>query len=823
MKVSLNTIKQYTDVNLSIDELVAKINAQLGGVEEVINLGERYKDARIVKVVECEKHPNADKLSVCKIDDGGIVQDIPRDENDLVQVVCGAPNVRAGIWAVWLPPQSIVPASFEDAEPFVLSARELRGVVSQGMLAAGDELALNSDHAGIIEVTENDVQAGIEIVAGGSFAEIFGLDDTIIDIENKMFTHRPDLFGQLGVAREIAGIQQLQFTSPSEYINKPNFDDANDLALETFNEVPEQSARFMTVAIKDVKIAPSPLWLQAELVRLGSKPINNVVDITNYVMLHTAQPTHAYDYDKIRGNKLGVRMAIDGEKVTLLNDKTYELNVDDTVIVDGEGPVGLAGIMGGGESEVSDDTTRLVIEVGNFNMYTLRRSSMRHGLFTDALARFNKGQSPQQNDVVLAKLMQLILSVAGGAQASPVQDIFTEIEAQNPIVVSQDFINQRLGINLDVEEIKMLLRNVELECDGDLEITPSFWRTDLDVPEDVVEEVGRLYGFDRLPRELPLRTTTPPPRNKKRLLEQTIRETLAKSGANELLTYSFVHERTLKNAGQNTESAYHVTNALSPDLQYYRLSITPSLLEKVHSNIKAGYDEIALFEIGKAHTKTAEMVDGVPPEQLRVGFTYAAKNVREGAPYYHAKRHLDYLVKELGLTVEYKPLPESNLAAAQPFDPVRRARVIDASSGYPIAIIGEYGARSTQGFKLPEYAAGFELLTEGIQRSVNAAQASSYQPLSRYPSISRDLTLKVGSEVSYSQLQEALLFAQVEEKIQISITPRGVYAVDGETSKNITVHVKLTAQDKTLTSNEAGLILDELAKSAHDTVQASVI
>jgi len=220
MKVSLNAIKQYIDFELPpVDELVKRINEQLGGVEEVTHLGEKNKDALIVKVVECEKHPDADRLSVCKIDigDSPLKSRIKNLDSDLIQVVCGAPNVHADMWAIWLPPESTVPSTYGTNEPFVLGARELRGVMSNGMLAAGDELGINGDHDGIIEITEKDMLVGKELKAGASFAEVFGLNDTIIDIENKMFTHRPDLFGQLGVAREIAGIFGHQFTSPEWY------------------------------------------------------------------------------------------------------------------------------------------------------------------------------------------------------------------------------------------------------------------------------------------------------------------------------------------------------------------------------------------------------------------------------------------------------------------------------------------------------------------------------------------------------------------------------------------------------------------------------
>jgi phenylalanyl-tRNA synthetase beta chain len=278
MKVSLNTVKSLINFDLpSVDELVVRINVQLGGVEEVIDLGAKYKDAVIVKVVECENHPNADRLSVCQIDAG---------KSELIQVVCGAPNVKKDMLAVWLPPESIVPSMFDDKEPFKLDVRELRGVMSSGMLASAKELALGDDHDGILEIEPKAISKkdGF-VVPGDNFAATFGLDDTIIDIENKMFTHRPDCFGQYGVAREIAGIFGQPFESPKGYIPTPTFLEGEGLALKIFNDIPLAVPRFMAVALDNITVGQSPLWLQCELICLGGKPINNIVDATNYVML----------------------------------------------------------------------------------------------------------------------------------------------------------------------------------------------------------------------------------------------------------------------------------------------------------------------------------------------------------------------------------------------------------------------------------------------------------------------------------------------------------------------------------------------------------
>ncbi|HMS92848.1 MAG TPA: phenylalanine--tRNA ligase subunit beta [Candidatus Saccharibacteria bacterium] len=838
MKVSLNTMKEYTGLELPpVDELAARVNAQLGGVEEVINLGEKYKDAKIVKVIECEKHANADKLSVCKIDAG---------TGNLVQVVCGAPNVHAGMWAIWLPPSSTVPSTFDDDEPFVLGARELRGVMSNGMMASAKELAIGDDHDGIVEITDADIPQGKTLKEGANFAEVFGLDDTIIDIENKMFTHRPDLFGQLGVAREIYAILRPDTSSDEHaeqhmipdgwYWTREPFSDATGLSLTVFNDARDLAPRFMAVAMQNVTIGPSPLWLRCELVRWGGKPINNVVDLTNYIMLLTAQPTHAYDYDKLRGHKLGVRMARMGEKAELLNGKTYELTPDDIVIADGEGIVGLAGVMGGGNSEVSADTKNIVLEVATFDMYAVRKSSMRYGLFTDALTRFNKGQSKLQNDRVIAKLMELMGQYTGAIQASSVYDEndFTDQTDTGTLhgeqLVSVKFINERLGLNLSGVMIGNILRAANFavfkpgDDDDELSITAPFWRTDIELPEDVVEEVGRLYGYDKLPRELPRRSTKPTAKNPYRELVQTVRESLAHAGANEVLTYSFVHERVVKAAGQDGSDAYKLSNALSPDLQYYRLSLTPSLLDKMHGNIKAGYDEFALFEIGRSHSKKAGLDSGgLPVEPARIALTYASKTAQSGAAYYKVKKMLDYMASNLGMQLEYKSLPTGGmtLTAAAPFVEGRTARVVDQASGQAIGIIGEYAPSVRKAFKLPDYVAGFELFTEGLLLAQKSAQ-DSYKPLSRYPSVERDTCFEIAEEVTYDALVQVFFAALQTENVAIDIKPVDIYKGNGA-SRHITLRTRLTPYETTLTSETANEIVDAAARMVVEKLGAAII
>lgn len=822
MKVSLNQIKQFIDFELPpAEELVARINAQLGGVEEVINLADKYKDAKIVRVVECEKHPDADRLSVCKVDAGG---------EGLVQVVCGAPNVHTDMWAVWLPPESVVPATYGDDEPFVLGARKLRGVMSHGMLAAADELDIGSDHEGIVELTEADLAEGKSLGAGASFAEVFGLDDTIIDIENKMFTHRPDLFGQLGVAREIAGILGHKFTSPEWYTTVPEFSAGQGLELAVFNDATDKAPRFMAVALKDVTVKPSPLWLQCALVAMGSKPINNIVDATNYVMLLTAQPTHAYDYDKLRGSKLGVRMARDGEKVELLNGKTYEFTSDDIVIVDGEGVVGLAGIMGGAGSEVSSETKNIVLEVANFDMYAVRKSAMRHGVFTDALTRFNKGQSPLQNDRILQLLSMNIQEIAGGEQASQVFDENAYAKLDGNITVGRTFINDRLGLKLSASDIETLLSNVEINISGvgdSFDIEPPFWRTDIEVLEDIVEEVGRLYGFDKLPRELPRRSASPAAHNAEVAAKQRVRETLARAGGNEVLTYSFVHENILKKAGQDSRQAFQLSNALSPDLQYYRLSVLPSLLDKVHMNIKAGHVEFLLYEIGKAHHNEVFGKDDLPVEFGRVAGVYANKKEQQDAAYYQAKRTVEYLVESVlpGAKLAYTRLDEYDVPDFKPFvqllapfDPVRTAVV--TIDGELAGVIGELRAIVTKAFKLPSRAAGFELFVSPFVREVKP----TYRALSRYPSVQRDVSFRVQAKANYVDVYEAMRLDEVtSDELYIAAEPLDIYRADGADDKTITLRITMTPYTKTLESDEAAKVLDTITNHVAAATGARVV
>ena len=832
MKFSLNAAQFYSNVpirSLDTDKLVEKIGAQLGAVEEVEAWGPRYDGILLVKVVECVKHPNADKLHVCKVDDGGVAKNVARDENGLVQVVCGAPNVHAGMLAAWLPPGTTVPATIHK-DPFVLTARDFRGQMSNGMLASLSELGIGDDHSGLLEITAEDV--GKDLAKPGTpFKQLHGLDDVVIDIENKMFTHRPDCFGQMGVARELAGITHKAFKSPEWYLRQNSFTAVKGTevkGLSVKNEVPKLCPRYMAVAIENVRIHPSPVWMQAGLARMGVRPINNIVDLTNWIMLVTAQPLHAFDFDKVAVNgkaQIVIRNPKKGEKMQLLDNKTIQPRGEAILICDQDKPIALGGVMGGGNSEIDANTKNIIIECANFDMYNIRKTSMEHGIFTDAVTRFNKGQSAEQCAPVLYYALELLQQLLPEARIiGRIVENYPKASQNDTVTVTADFVNERLGTKLSLKEMTTLLENVEFTVKNapadkkHIYVQAPFWRTDIHIPEDIVEEIGRLYGYDHLPLELPKRDLTPVDPNPLFGLKSQLRNTLAAAGANEVLTYNFIHSNLMEKVGQNTKNAFKLSNAISPDLQYMRMSVLPNLLEKVHSNLKAGYSSFALFEMGTVHNKDLMDDDGLPVEEHRLGLVFAADQKAskpyKGAPYYQVRRYVDELANQLGINVVYEPATshtpklEVGKAAIAPFDP-NRAAYIKTVDGELLGEIGEFKPSVRKALKLPDFAAGFEL---DIERLLKNTRGTVYQALSRFPSIEQDISLKVTHDQAHQTIFNALneqLQTQKPDDCRVSVSTKDLY--QSEDAKHMTFTVLVVSDERTLKTEVVNTLLDHAA------------
>ncbi|MDX2775833.1 phenylalanine--tRNA ligase subunit beta [Streptomyces caniscabiei] len=827
MIVSVNWLKKFTDVDLPIDELATLIGARLVEIEEVIDLGAKYKDVVIAKVVSCEKLEGSDHLNVTKLDDGGVTQGVERDGDGLVQVVCGAPNIREGLMVAWLPPKSVVPETYGNAEPFTLDARKLRGMMSNGMIASPRELDLSDDHDGILEL-------GGDVTPGASFAKTYELDDYLLDIENKSLTHRPDCFGIVGFAREVAAIQDKPFHTP-EWLAElaPDFGGkAGDIAVPRIViENPELSSRYQAVILGGAdEGAQSPLLVQTYLSRVGVRPISAVVDVTNYLMMLTGQPLHAFDYDKVvavAGSQpdIHVRAGRAKEQLALLDGRTIELTPDDIVIAAGDKAVGLAGAMGGAATEIDASTKTIILESATFNLYNLRATQMRHGIFSEAITRFTKGQPVELTAPVLAEAVRLMGRHAGAKRVSDVAESYPVRPEHREVTLPLRKVNDVLGVNQQPERIVQMLKNVEFDAsiqEGMLRTAPPYWRADIHIAEDVIEEIGRLNGFDSILPVLPKRDFTAVSPSSFDKLRADIRQILIRAGANEVLTYNFVHGDVLRRADQDPAQSYRIVNSISPELQYYRQSITPSLLGLVHGNIKAGFDEFALFELNKTHLKSAELVEGVPAEMHRIGLVVARKKPAAGAPYYQAKHLLEYLGNSLGLQLEYRPLADTSLTFMRPFETRRSARVVDVQSNQSIGIVGEYKKGVARNFKLPDYAAGFELLTEGIALALEHKKPQ-YTPISRYPSTDRDLCFKVNADIVYQQVIDSVKSALIATPLETNVSPVDIYQPEGMDTRNITVRIKFTAHDHTLTSDEVTSVVDAVAAAVLRDVDGQVV
>lgn len=826
MIISVNWLKKFTDIDMPIDELATLIGERLVEIEDVIDLGAKYKDVIVARVVSCEDMPDSDHLHVCRIDDGGVRQDVERDADGFVQVVCGAPNVREGLLVAWLPPQATVPETHGDSEPFVLGARKLRGYMSNGMLASAKELDLFEDHDGILEL-DADTQPG------ASFAEVYELNDYLLDIENKSLTHRPDTFGIIGFAREVAAIQGKTFKTPDWLggLEVTYGDKRGDVMMPTVTiDDPALSDRYQAVIVSGADGSKkSPLHIQTYLARVGVRPISAVVDVTNYLMMLTGQPLHAFDYDKVLAvggsTDIHVRAGRENEALTLLDGRTIELAPEDIVIAAGETAIGLAGAMGGASTEIDVNTKNIIIESATFNLYNLRATQMRHGIFSEAITRFTKGQPAPLTAPVLADAVRLMGEWANAVRVSDVADARTNDVTATYLRLPLARVNDVLGSSFDDTAVLETLRRIEFAAEidgGDLVVTVPYWRADIRIAEDIIEEVGRLTGFDNIAATLPRRDFRAVAPSNFDDLRRRMRAALVRAGANEVLTYSFVHGDVLRKAGQDPLNSYRITNSISPDLQYYRQSLTPSLLGLIHPNVKNGYDSFAVFELNKVHSKSAELVENVPAEMHRLGLVLTHKKPNAGATYYQAKAILEYLATSLGLELAYKPVESTSLAVMQPFEPKRSARVIEARSGQPIGVIGEYKAAVARSFKLPQTTAGFELLPEAILLAVGQS-SPKYTPLSRFPGTERDICFQVDESVTYAQVMDGVLAGLREGDLETSVAPVDIYQAEGESTKNITVRIKMTAHDRTLTSDEASKVADGVVAQVVERTAARVI
>lgn len=805
MLVSLNWLKGGLETdNITDDELVKLIGARLVEVEGVIDQTGKYDKIYVVQVKYCEAIEGT-HLHLCKIDDAGKATDVERDENGYVQVMCGAPNVHEGMLAAWIAPGAIVPQTFNTDEPFKISMRKMLGKYdSYGMMAGADELDFGDDHSGIVELDPKWAKPG------RTLSETFGnLDDKILDIENKSLTHRPDTFGILGFRREVAGILGQKHTTEDWYFEpEQNFENDSDIKLEI--KIDEQLCpRYTAIVFESVAENKTP-YLDFDatmLARSGMRPVNPIVDATNMVMLAFGQPLHAFDYDKFikvggtKTPKIIVRAAKKGEKLELLDGTVVELIPDDIIITSNDVPVALAGAMGGASTAIDENTKRVILESATFSLYNLRKTQMAHGIFSEAITRFTKGQPAGQTKAVALRFADKIQNYL-----KPLALFDTQTEAPTPIEVDLTLsqLNGLLGTDFSGQDVKRILENVEFQVtldDDKIRAVVPFWRTDIHIAEDVIEEVGRLSGFDNIAPILPLHATADP--NEMFGLKATIRNHLSARGANEVLTYSFVHGDLMQKVGQKTDNAYRIVNSISPDLQFIRQSIVPSLLDKSYGNLRAGHDRFALFEMNQVYPRDLGVdSDKVPQGRHELGFVFVTQ--AEQSNYYTAKKYLESLLSSLNIAYQIVPY-EANSTNSY-YEP-KRSATIKTADGVTLGFIGEIQRSILRGFKLPAGVAAFELGLSDLLASERGVNTKDFR-ISDYPSVSRDLTLTVVADAEYAKIESAI--REILAGFIYSLRPTSIYQAEGSETKNLSFHLEFASPDKTLTKEEIQGIMKKL-------------
>ena len=828
MKISVNELKKYVKtLPDDIDELVSLIGSRLVEVESVDDWSEKYHNIYIVKVLSEDLIPGT-HLHLCQVDAG---EELNQKFGDgaTVQIVCGAPNVHQGMFAAWIAPGAIVPMTF-GKENFKIDTKKLMGHDSNGMLAAADELALGDEHDGIIELNpEMKIPDGSRsITPGDSFAEVYGLNDQILDIENKSLTHRPDCFGYIGFAREVAGILGEKFDEPDFWQpeHKAHFDHLREIIMsrpegENTLEVKIEDGDLCPVylgAILDLKNSPfapekkSSYFTPQDvfLIKSGMRPVSPIVDLTNLIMLETGQPLHAFDYDKFvsvgQGTfehenlpEIKVRAARRGEKLELLDQKTITLTENDIIICSGDVPVALAGAMGGLSTAIDEKTQKIILEVASFSLYHLRSTQMAHGIFSEAITRFTKGQP-----ATIAKPVMIESIYRYGADnllalAMDSTDDYTNALHPAPISLTLADINNLLGTSFSAKEVKETLLHVgfEVEGNGDFKITAPFWRTDIAIREDIIEEVGRLKGFDNITLSLPLRPFIESEIDPIFALKTKLRNLLSdRFGANEILTYSFISRNLEQKVGENIDDCYEIANSISPELELFRQTLTPSLLSKVRQNLKSGFDHFTIYELNQVTNKSLGLdEDGVPNYETHLA-------ILTTGDYYAIKALAEDLFSLIG--VDFSIVPAEHTAPY--FEPKH-------SVDLPFGSFGEIKQSVLSSLKIAQPISALELNLAPLLSAVSR-QTVNMPALSKYPSVTRDFTFAAPEDVSFEELQGDLLSAISAEADLISnLTTLSIYQPEGESSRHISFRLTFSSTTHTLSADEISAIIERITSS----------
>ena len=728
MKFSVQWLKEWCPVELAPEDLAERLTAAGLEVDTVSPVASPFEGVVVGEIVACQPHPDADKLKLCHVDDGS---------GQVLQVVCGAPNARLGLKMPFARVGAVLDGG--DKGPFKIGKAKLRGVASFGMCCSARELGLSDDHAGLMELPG-------DAPIGRDFVDWLKLDDAAIDLE--LTPNRADCLGIKGLARDVAAITATEGT-PLAVEAVPS---ASDERLPIELADPEDCPRYVGRIIRGIDpTARSPLWMQERLRRSGIRSISAVVDATNYVLMELGQPMHAFDLDRLQGG-ITVRRGRAGETLTLLDGKEIDLDDHLLAICDDAGPVALAGIMGGLDSGVTDDTTNILLESAWFRPATIMGKARDLGLHTDSSHRFERGVDPEGQVEAMERITGLLLEVCGGT-AGPllVVESTEHLPVREPVTLRLDRLNRVLGSDLGAREVQQILERLGMglePVEGGWKATPPSARFDIEIEEDLIEEVARVHGYDNLPAALPSGELTLPALSETRVANTAFRDALCAAGYQEAITYAFVDHALLK-ALHLEAGALPLANPISSDMDVMRTALLPGLLKALGRNLRYQQERVRLFETGKVFLQ-GDALDEVE----RIGAVACGSALPEqwGAgdrrvDFFDLKGDLERMLALRGgramgdvrfETAEYPFLHPGQSAAV----------VVDGKRAGWIGALHP-AAQKALDLKLPVVA--FEVDFEVISNR----EIPSANIISSFPSVRRDLAFLVPGEVSFAQIADA--------------------------------------------------------------------
>ncbi len=802
MRVPVAWLRSYCDPGLSASQIADVLTMSGIKVERLHRVGVGDPAAFVVgRVLEAERHPNADRLSVCRVDDGG---EQPRT------IVCGAPNVAGGQMVAVARPGAVMPDGTHLGEP------KLRGVRSSGMILAEDELGVGEDHTGIL-VLEDD-----GLAPGTPLAEALPIADEVIEIE--ITPNRPDAMGVYGVARDVHAVTGTPLVEdPTAPDPEPAGADRAEEHAHVEIADPEICLRFTARVFEDVKVGPSPAWLKQRLMAAGQRPISNVVDITNYVMLISAQPLHAFDLDQVRGSRIVVRRAHEGEALTTLDGVERRLSSEVALVCDAEGPSGIAGVMGGQVSEVSAKTTRVLMEAATWVGPNIMRTSRGLGLRTEASARFEKGLHPELAMAGQRLATRLMIDLCGARLVPGTLDAYPKPVGRRRVGLRLGRIGALVGEAVPEDEVHTVLERLGFEVahggTGQLEaVVPPSRDGDVQREADLIEEVARIHGLDRLPATLPARRRAVGRMGPAQRLRRRLEDALRDRGASEVVAYSFTSPSALERLGVDPAEALAIRNPLSEEGSVMRPLLLPGLLEALGHNAAHGRPGLALFE--SAHVYAAvtgdEEGDGSDPVRAAEEAPAGARPAREShhlaallteavpptwraqarvADFYAAKGLVEALLVIAGIEWRIEP-------GARPFlHPGRAATVRGAADGRELGWIGELHPLVERAWEVPP-AAAFELDADAIAELAPARGHDGYRDLTSFPAVVQDVAVVVDEDLSAARVEAAVRAGAGEllRSIRIFDLYRGEQLGAGR--KSLALRLEFRAPDRTLTDAE---------------------